>query len=96
VTRAKVILLSVEKPIATPAVLWGVFTGHARDVPDRVQHLLRGKEAVLIIDDTYLTKVGSDSAGVGRQYSGQAGKITNCQCLISVTLARDKFPSRCA
>ncbi|MDP9765160.1 IS701 family transposase [Deinococcus enclensis] len=61
-------------------------------VADRAQHLLGGKDAVLIIDDTCLSKFGSHSVGVGRQYSGQAGKITNCQCLVSVTLARDEIP----
>ncbi|MFC4426400.1 IS701 family transposase [Deinococcus navajonensis] len=61
-------------------------------VAERAQQLLGGKDAVLIIDDTCLTKYGSKSVGVGRQYSGQAGKITNCQCLVSVTLARDEIP----
>lgn len=56
------------------------------------QHLLGGPGAVLIIDDTCLTKFGRHSVGVGRQYSGQAGKVTNCQCLVSVTLARDEIP----
>ncbi|WP_369814977.1 transposase [Deinococcus sp. Leaf326] len=49
-----------------------------------------------VVDDTCLTKFGSRSVGVGRQYSGQAGKITNCQCLVSVTLARNEIPSPCA
>ncbi|WP_189071143.1 IS701 family transposase, partial [Deinococcus radiotolerans] len=66
--------------------------GLERIVADRAQHLLGGRDAVLIIDDTCLTKFGSHSVGVGRQYSGQAGKITNCQCLVSVTLARDEIP----
>ena len=70
---------------------WSV-QGLERLIADRAQHLLGGKDAVLIIDDTCLTKFGSDSVGVGRQYSGQAGKITNCQCLVSVTLARDEIP----
>lgn len=61
-------------------------------VADRAQELLGGTDAVLIIDDTCLTKFGSKSVGVGRQYSGQEGKITNCQCLVSVTLARDDIP----
>lgn len=61
-------------------------------IADRAQYLLGGKKAVLIIDDTCLTKFGSKSVGVGRQYSGQVGKITNCQCLVSLTLARDETP----
>ncbi|MVN88498.1 IS701 family transposase [Deinococcus sp. HMF7620] len=70
---------------------WGT-QGLEQLVAERAQHLLGGQNAVLIIDDTCLTKFGSKSVGVGRQYSGQAGKITNCQCLVSVTLARDEIP----
>ena len=47
---------------------------------------------MLIIDDTCLTKFGSHSVGVARQYSGQVGKITNCQCLVSLTLSKDELP----
>lgn len=70
---------------------WGT-QGLEQLVAERAQQLLGGKRAVLIIDDTCLTKFGSKAVGVGRQYSGQAGKITNCQCLVSVTLARDEIP----
>nr|WP_229839132.1 transposase [Deinococcus piscis] len=59
---------------------------------ERAQELLGGQDAVLTIDDTCLTKYGSKSVGVGRQYSGQEGKITNCQCLVSLTLARNEIP----
>lgn len=61
-------------------------------IADRAQSMLGGSNAVLIVDDTCLSKFGSSSVGVGRQYSGQAGKITNCQCLVSLTLARDEIP----
>jgi len=54
--------------------------------------LLGEKQAVLIIDDTCLTKFGRHLVGVARQYSGQVGKITNCQCLVSLTLAKDELP----
>lgn len=70
---------------------WGI-QGLERLVADRAQELLGGTDAVLIVDDTCLTKFGAKSVGVGRQYSGQEGKITNCQCLVSVTLARDEIP----
>lgn len=54
----------------------------------KAQQLLGGKNAVLIVDDTSLSKFGSQSVGVARQYSGQAGKITPCQTLVLLTLAR--------
>jgi SRSO17 transposase len=36
-------------------------------------------DAVLVIDETGFLKQGKTSCGVGRQYTGSAGKITNCQ-----------------
>ena len=36
-------------------------------------------EAVLVIDETGFLKQGKASCGVARQYTGSAGKITNCQ-----------------
>lgn len=58
----------------------------------RAQTLLGGPSAVLIIDDTSLLKQGTHSVGVARQYSGQAGKLANCQTLVSLTLARQEVP----
>ena len=58
----------------------------------RAEQMLGGKEAVLIIDDTCLTKFGIKSVGVARQYSGQVSKITTCQCLVSLTLAQHELP----
>ncbi len=40
---------------------------------------LASPEAVLVIDETGFLKQGQSSCGVGRQYTGSAGKITNCQ-----------------
>jgi SRSO17 transposase len=40
---------------------------------------LADPDAVLVIDETGFLKQGKASCGVGRQYTGSAGKITNCQ-----------------
>jgi len=40
---------------------------------------LADPSAVLVIDETGFLKQGKSSCGVGRQYTGSAGKITNCQ-----------------
>jgi SRSO17 transposase len=54
---------------------------------DALRDLVRGyavetlasPDAVLVIDETGFIKQGKASCGVGRQYTGSAGKITNCQ-----------------
>ncbi|MEH6725310.1 MAG: IS701 family transposase [Hyphomicrobiales bacterium] len=48
-------------------------------VRDYVVESLGTEDAVLVIDETGFLKQGKGSCGVGRQYSGSAGKITNCQ-----------------
>ena len=41
--------------------------------------MLGDANAVLVIDETGFLKQGKASCGVARQYTGSAGKITNCQ-----------------
>jgi len=48
-------------------------------VRDYVMETLDDEDAVLVIDETGFLKQGKHSCGVGRQYTGSAGKITNCQ-----------------
>src|ERR1700735_3006408 len=48
-------------------------------VRDYVVENLAANDAVLVIDETGFLKQGKASCGVGRQYTGSAGKITNCQ-----------------
>ncbi|SNS92664.1 DDE superfamily endonuclease [Azospirillum sp. RU38E] len=44
-----------------------------------VLEALSGGEGVLVVDETGFVKKGAHSVGVGRQYSGTAGRIENCQ-----------------
>ncbi len=48
-------------------------------VRDYVIEHLTDDDAVLVIDETGFLKQGKASCGVARQYTGSAGKITNCQ-----------------
>ena len=48
-------------------------------VRDYALEALAEPDAVLVIDETGFLKKGKASCGVGRQYTGSAGKITNCQ-----------------
>ena len=43
-----------------------------------LEHLAED-DAVLVVDETGFLKQGKASCGVARQYTGSAGKITNCQ-----------------
>jgi SRSO17 transposase len=46
---------------------------------------LAEEDAVLVIDETGFLKQGQSSCGVGRQDTGSAGKITNCQIGVFAT-----------
>jgi SRSO17 transposase len=48
-------------------------------VRDYIVETLGDRDAVLVLDETGFLKQGRASCGVGRQYTGSAGKITNCQ-----------------
>jgi|SRR6187399_209696 len=58
----------------------------------KADEMLGGKSSFLIVDDTALPKKGTESVGVVHQYCGALGKQANCQCLVSLTLARDEVP----
>ena len=49
---------------------------------------LADETAVLVIDETGFLKQGKASCGVSRQYTGSAGKITNCQMVRSLPTCR--------
>ena len=56
-------------------------------VRDHVIEHLADDDAVLVIDETGFLKQGKASCGVARQYTGSAGKITNCQIGVFLTYA---------
>jgi SRSO17 transposase len=60
-----------------------------RDVlRDYVVEHLAADDAVLVIDETGFLKQGRWSCGVSRQYTGSAGKITNCQIGVFAPMCR--------
>ena len=59
-------------------------------VRDYARETLASPEAVLVIDETGFLKQGQSSCGVGRQYTGSAGKITNCQIGVFAAYVSDK------
>src|SRR5215211_4988756 len=59
-------------------------------VRDYVLETLASPEAVLVIDETGFLKQGQHSCGVGRQYTGSAGKITSCQIGVFAAYVSDK------
>src|SRR5262245_29994174 len=48
-------------------------------VCDYVLETLADADAILVLDETGFLKHGKASCGVARQYTGSAGKVTNCQ-----------------
>jgi SRSO17 transposase len=59
-------------------------------VRDYALETLAEPDAALVLDETGFLKQGKASCGVGRQYTGSAGKITNCQIGVFAAYVSDK------
>lgn len=59
---------------------------------EQADRLVGDEAGYLVIDDTSLPKKGSHSVGVAAQYASSLGKTSNCQSLVSVTLASREVP----
>jgi SRSO17 transposase len=59
-------------------------------VRDYALETLAEPDAVLVVDETGFLKQGKASCGAGRQYTGSAGKITNCQLGVFAAYVPDK------
>lgn len=57
------------------------------DVRSYVVAALGDPDGVLVVDETGFLKKGEHSVGVGRQYSGTAGRIENCQIGVFLSYA---------
>lgn len=60
------------------------------DLLDLVREHLADPAAVIVIDETGFLKKGTKSVGVAPQYSGTAGKISNCQIGVFLAYAAAK------
>jgi SRSO17 transposase len=60
------------------------------DLRGQVVDELGDPEGVLVVDETGFLKKGTKSCGVGRQYSGTAGRIENCQIGVFLGYASPK------
>jgi hypothetical protein len=67
-----------DHAVRRAAAAWGLWAATAA-----------GPVRATIIDDTGFLKSGTHSVGVKRQYTGSAGKITNCQVGVSLAVATD-------
>ena len=59
-------------------------------VRDYALEALAAPDAVLVLDETGFLKQGTASCGVQRQYTGSAGKITNCQIGVFAAYVSDR------
>lgn len=66
--------------------MWDV--NHLQDLIRRyVVSFIPEEESLVSIDETGFLKKGNKSAGVGRQYTGTAGRIENCQVGVFLSYA---------
>ncbi len=49
------------------------------------------EDVYLLINESAHTKKGDKSVGVARQYSGQLGKVDNCQVAVYAVLSASKY-----
>ncbi len=85
--------LGAQTPYAVQQFLYrGRFSadGIRDELRGYVSEKLGEPEGVLVVDDTGFIKQGKKSCGVKRQYTGTAGKITNCQIGVFLTYASKK------
>jgi len=59
-------------------------------VQDYVVETLASPNGMVVIDETGFLKQGKASCGVGGQYTGSAGKITNCQIRVFAAYVSDQ------
>jgi SRSO17 transposase len=59
---------------------------------NEADRLVGSPTGFLVVDDTALPKKGQRSVGVAPQYASSLGKTSNCQALVSVTLASREVP----
>lgn len=66
----------------------------ADEAGDRLREIVRetfgDPEGIGVVDETGFLKKGTESVGVGRQYTGTAGKIENCQVGVFVSYVSPK------
>src|SRR5688572_4969718 len=74
--------MAEARPDSTERLLYSA-QWDAETARDRLQDFIverfGDEEGIGVLDETGFLKKGTMSAGVGRQYSGTAGKVENCQ-----------------
>jgi DDE superfamily endonuclease len=62
-------------------------------VRDYAVETLAEPDAVLVVDETGFLKQGKASCGVGRQYTGSAGKVTTLMFVVNAAERSCRFPA---